>query len=78
MRGECSDGAIRLVGGNVISGRLELCINRAWGTICEEGFTADDAQVVCNQTGLPHNGKNLNEFVTTNYSWTNLYRSECV
>ncbi len=69
MRGECSDGEIRLVGGNVISGRLELCINNAWGTVCEEGFTADDAQVVCNQTRLPHNGKDLNA------RNTNLYQS---
>lgn len=56
MRGECSDGDIRLVGGTILSGRLEVCLNNAWGTVCGEGFTEDDAQVVCNQTGLPHNG----------------------
>lgn len=61
MRGDCSDGEIRLVGGTILSGRLEVCLNNAWGTVCEEGFTADDAQVVCNQTGLPHNGRNTLE-----------------
>ncbi len=75
MRGECSDGEIRLVGGNILSGRLELCINNAWGTVCEEGFTADDAQVACNQIGLPHNGTDLN-VQNTNYFF-NLCRSEC-
>ncbi len=69
MRGGCIDGEIRLVGGNVISGRLELCINNAWGTVCEEGFTADDAQVVCYQTGLPHNGTDLTVCNTYYFSY---------
>ena len=55
-RDDCSDGDLRLVGGTVLSGRLEICINNAWGTVCDEGFTADDAQVACNQIGLPYSG----------------------
>ena len=53
----CEDGAVRLVNGsNSLEGRLEVCFNRAWGTVCNNRFNGDDAQVVCNQ--LPgNNGK---------------------
>ena len=54
----CVDGAVRLVGGsNPLEGRVEVCINRAWGTVCDNGFSSEDATVVCNQLGLPYNGK---------------------
>ena len=53
----CSNGDIRLVNGTTeLEGRLEICINNAWGTVCSEGFTADDAKVVCRQLNIPHNG----------------------
>ena len=48
------------MGGTVLSGRLEVCINNAWGTVCDDGFTADDAQVACNQIGLPYSGTESN------------------
>ena len=28
-------------------GRLEVCINRAWGTVCNDQFTIEDAEVAC-------------------------------
>lgn len=28
-------------------GRLELCLNNAWGTICDNAFSILDAQVAC-------------------------------
>ena len=53
----CSNGDIRLVNGTtVLEGRLEICINYAWGTVCSQGFTADDAEIVCRQLKLPFNG----------------------
>ena len=53
----CSNGDIRLVNGTtVLEGRLEICINNAWGTVCSQGFTADDAEIVCRQLKLPFNG----------------------
>ena len=52
----CTDGEVRLVNGdNVLEGRLEICINRAWGTVCSDGFSEDDAHVVCKGIG-PFNG----------------------
>lgn len=45
---ECNDGRLRLVNGrNVLEGRLEICINHVWGTVCSVGFSADEARVVC-------------------------------
>ena len=48
----CSDGDVRLIGGN--QGRLEVCMNNAWGSVCDsEGvFTSDEAKVACRQLGI--------------------------
>ena len=55
--GNCSDGDVRLEGGgNVLEGRVEICVNNAWGTVCENTFSNNDAHVVCTSIGLPYNG----------------------
>ena len=47
---DCIDGEIRLSdGSNPLEGRLEICYNRAWGTVCDTGFSQNDADVVCRQ-----------------------------
>ena len=44
------DGDVRLVdGSNPLEGRVEICLNRAWGTICNNSFGTSDATVVCRQ-----------------------------
>ena len=51
----CTDSAIRLVGGNTSNqGRLEVCVNSAWGSVCDSAgvFTSDEAKVVCRQLGI--------------------------
>lgn len=30
-------------------GRLEICFNNAWGTVCNTSFGPRDARVACNQ-----------------------------
>ena len=61
--GNCDDGALRLVGGdNPLEGRVEICINNAWGTICDSTFNQDDADVICRQLGVIHNGRMEIEF----------------
>ncbi len=53
MHDSCEDGDVRLVEGEsnnrTMDGRLEICINNAWGTICNNAFRFFDAQVACNQ-----------------------------
>ena len=50
--GNCSDGDIRLVGGsNLLEGRVEICVSNAWGTVCGDSFSDEDASVVCNSIG---------------------------
>ena len=51
----CSDGELRLEGSRddvqagTREGRVEICINNAWGTICDTLFGSEDAEVVCGQ-----------------------------
>ena len=48
----CSDGNIRLEGGTLEEeGRVEICMNEAWGTVCNHSFTSADVNVVCKQLG---------------------------
>ena len=48
--GNCEHGDLRLVNGsNVLEGRVEICINNGWGTICTEGVSEDDVTVICGQ-----------------------------
>ena len=53
--GNCSHGDLRLEGGSddtqavTREGRVEICINNAWGTVCDTLFGKKDAEVVCEQ-----------------------------
>ena len=50
--GNCEHGDLRLVNGsNVLEGRVEICINNAWGTVCTDDASEDDVTVICAQMG---------------------------
>ena len=48
----CTQGAIRLRGGNATSGRVEICNKNNWGSVCDDLWDDVDARVVCVQLGL--------------------------
>ena len=59
----CENGDIRLVGGSTrFEGRVEVCLNNVWGTVCDDSFdrftsrATINAQnfvtVACRQLGL--------------------------
>ena len=53
---DCSEGSIRLQGGNTTSGRVEICHDNIFGTICDDFWDNSDAKVACRQLGFPDTG----------------------
>ena len=49
----CSNGDLRLAGGpGDHAGRVEVCFNGNWGSVCEDGWTNIDALTVCSILGF--------------------------
>ena len=66
----CTEGDVRLLeGSSRLEGRVEICKNNVWGTVCHTGWTVEDARVVCRQLGYSVVGKLLS-------SYYYLFRSE--
>lgn len=54
----CTQGSVRLAGSGSTSqqGRVEICINNNWGTVCDSGWSTVDANIVCRQLGYSNAG----------------------
>jgi deleted-in-malignant-brain-tumors protein 1 len=53
----CTDGEARLVDGpSTNKGRLEVCHNQAWATVCNSGFGTEESRVICGQLGFQRYG----------------------
>ncbi len=52
-KSDCGDGEIRIAGGlSSHEGRVEVCLNQAWGTVCDRSWSTEDSNVVCGQLGF--------------------------
>ena len=52
-------------GADSSEGRVEICINNAWGTVCDNQFGTTDAKVICAQLGgFSQTGKATNSKYT--------------
>lgn len=50
---ECQNGGIRLQGGaNANEGRVEVCNENRWGSVCDDNWGTTDAMVACGQLGF--------------------------
>ena len=56
----CVQDAVRLVGGPAANeGRVEVCDNMAWGTVCQDLWNSVAAGVACSQLGYSRVGELL-------------------
>ena len=53
----CTEGEVRLVNGSSPNkGRVEICIDQSWATVCSNGFDYRESRVICGQLGYQRYG----------------------
>ena len=53
----CIDGTVRLRGSSVeYAGRVEICVETIWTSICNQRWDFNDAKVVCRELGYSSYG----------------------
>jgi len=64
--GICENGDIRLVGGTTaFEGRVEICWNEVWGTVCDDFWSGFDGIVACRQLGFSPTGVTFFKIVSS-------------
>ena len=53
----CTNFSIRITGTSVpYIGRVEICIDQQWTTLCQSDWGINEAKVVCKELGYSSNG----------------------
>ena len=56
----CTHGTVRLKGGMYsFEGRVEVCVNGLWGTVCHDSWSSADASLGCKYFGYSTYGKSI-------------------
>ena len=69
----CTTGEVQLAGGNIPNeGRVEICMNNQWRTVCGDTWGTADATVVCRQLGYSTQGTNCFRCLSVNLDWNGI------
>ena len=61
---DCSNGEVGLAGGSSVKeGRVEICVNGTWVTVCYNTFNVIGALIVCTHLGFSALGELVQENV---------------
>ena len=65
-------------GDNSKGGRIEVCADNIWGSICSDGFDKTDAYVVCKELDLGESGINNVFYYDYNVTLVFVCRTYCL